>query len=206
MRQWRGQFSASGHDAAGAKAYGLLKAILQTAEDDEIILRNPCRLKGAGHAAKARQSVALSPADLAELVAAMPPNWRALTLVSGWCGLRIGEAAGLRRGDVDLSAGILRIAQTAQYVGTPARLVIGPPKSERGVRTVHMPQHVTHALAEYIAEREPWKAKDHVWTRRDGQATLPPHRPRRLQGRCQSVRSRGDGLARPETHRKHSGR
>lgn len=46
VRQWRGQFSASGHDAAGAKAYGLLKAILQTAEDDEIILRNPCRLRG----------------------------------------------------------------------------------------------------------------------------------------------------------------
>ena len=158
-----------GHDAAGAKAYGLLKAILQTAEDDEIILRNPCRLRGAGHTTKARQSVALSPADLAELVAAMPPNWRALTLVSGWCGLRIGEAAGLRRGDVDLSAGILRIAQAAQYVGTPARLVIGPPKSERGIRLVHMPQHVTDAMAEYIAEREPWRSKDHIWTRKDGQ-------------------------------------
>ena len=65
VRQWRGQFSATGHDAAGAKAYGLLKAILQTAEDDEIILRNPCRLRGAGHAAKTRESVALSPADLA---------------------------------------------------------------------------------------------------------------------------------------------
>jgi hypothetical protein len=46
VRQWRGQFSAMGHDAAGTKAYGLLKAILQTAEDDEIILRNPCRLRG----------------------------------------------------------------------------------------------------------------------------------------------------------------
>src|SRR5918993_1737695 len=99
----------------------------------------------------------------------MPPNWRALTLVTGWCGLRIGEAAGLRRGDVDLSAGILRIAQTAQYVGTPVRLVIGPPKSERGIRLVHMPQHVTDAMAEYIAEREPWKSQDHILTRKDGQ-------------------------------------
>src|ERR671913_21820 len=99
----------------------------------------------------------------------MPPNWRALTLVTGWCGLRIGEAAGLRRGDVDLSAGILRIAQTAQYVGTPARLVIGPPKSERGIRLVHIPQHVTDAMAEYIAEREPWKSQDHILTRKDGQ-------------------------------------
>ena len=56
---------------------------------------------------------------------------------------RIGEAAGLGRGDVDLSAGILRVAQAAQYVGTSARLVIGPPKSERGIRLGHMPQHAT---------------------------------------------------------------
>ena len=27
IRQWRGRFSAHGHDAAGAKAYGVLKAI-----------------------------------------------------------------------------------------------------------------------------------------------------------------------------------
>jgi len=103
----------------------------------------------------------------------MPRKWRALTLVSGWCGLRIGEAAGLRRGDVDLDEGVIRIAQTAQYLGTPARLVIGPPKSERGVRIVHMPAHVTVALGEHFATRNDWKATDFVWTRRDGQ---PPPR------------------------------
>jgi integrase len=148
VRQWRGQSSASGHDAAGAKAYGLLKAILQTAEDDQIILRNPCRLKRSGHAAKAPSSGCAVSGGARRAGGCDPPNWRALALVSGWCGLRIGEAAGLRRGDVDLSTGILHVAQTAQYVGTPARLVIGPPKSERGVRTVHMPQHVTQALGD----------------------------------------------------------
>lgn len=64
VRHWRGQFSATGHDASGAKPYGLLKAILQTAEDDELILRNPCRLKGAGHAAKVRESIALTSGEL----------------------------------------------------------------------------------------------------------------------------------------------
>ena len=54
-----------GHDAAGAKAYILLKAILQAAEDDELIQLNPCRLKGAGHAAKNRESIALTPHELA---------------------------------------------------------------------------------------------------------------------------------------------
>jgi hypothetical protein len=100
VRSWRGQFSAAGHDAAGAEAYSLLKAILQAAEDDELIQLNPCRLKGAGHAAKNRESVALTPHELAQLVDAMPQRWRALTLVSGWCGLRIAESAGLRRADI----------------------------------------------------------------------------------------------------------
>jgi len=168
IRQWRGRFSARGRDAAGAKAYGVLKAILQTAEDDELIVRNPCRLRGAGHSQKRRESLALSPAELAELAAAMPHQWRALTLVSGWCGLRIGEAAGLRRGDVDLEEGVIRVVQTAQYLGTPARLVIGPPKSARGVRLVHMPMHVTTALAEHLATRG-GESSDFVWARRDGQ-------------------------------------
>lgn len=128
VRAWRGLYSAEGRDAAGAKAYGLLKAILQTAEDDELIPRNPCRLKGAGSAVKRRESIALTPGELAALAEAMPRRWRALTLVSGWCGLRIAEAAGLRRGDVDVAASELRVVQTAQYIGTPAHLVIGPPK------------------------------------------------------------------------------
>lgn len=36
VRTWRGQFAARGTDSAGAKAYGVLKAILQTAEVDPL--------------------------------------------------------------------------------------------------------------------------------------------------------------------------
>ncbi|MFQ6173431.1 tyrosine-type recombinase/integrase [Oryzobacter sp. R7] len=169
VRHWRGQFAVRGNDSAGAKAYSVLKAILQTAEDDELITRNPCRLKGGGSAAKVRESVALSPVELAALVDAMPDHWRALTLASGWCGLRIGEAAGLRIGDVDLTTGALHIRQTAQYVGHPARLVLGPPKSERGIRIVHMPDHVTEALGTYLGTKAGTNPKDFVWTRSDGQ-------------------------------------
>lgn len=169
VRHWRGQFAVRGNDSAGAKAYSVLKAILQTAEDDELILRNPCRLKGGGSAAKVRESVALSPAEMAALVEAMPPQWRALTLVSGWCGLRIGEAAGLRVGDVDLGTGALHIRQTAQYIGHPARLVLGPPKSERGIRIVHMPDHVVEAMVTFLGTKPGTSPKDFVWTRTDGQ-------------------------------------
>lgn len=169
IRRWRGGLSSAGRDAAGAKAYSLLKAILQTAEDDELILRNPCRLRGAGHSVKKRESIALTPAELDALAEAMPQRWKALTLVSGWCGLRIAEAAGLRRKDVDLDHGILHIVQTAQYIGNPARLVIGPPKSLRGVRTIYMPAHVTKSLKEHLSNRAELTRSGYVWTRHDGQ-------------------------------------
>lgn len=169
VRRWRGALSTSGRDAAGAKAYSLLKAILQTAEDDGLILRNPCRIKGAGHAIKKRESIALSPGELTALAAAMPDRWRALTLVSGWCGLRIAEAAGLRLKDVDVEHGVVHIVQTAQYIGHPAHLVIGPPKSARGSRTIYMPGHVTASLREHVANVSDAKGNSHVWTRQDGQ-------------------------------------
>ena len=170
VRHWRGQYAAAGRDATGAKAYGLLKAILQTAEDDELVPRNPCRLKGAGQVDKKHQSTALTPTELHALAQAMPPQWRALTLMSGWCGLRIGEAAGLRRCDVDLDAGTLHVVQTAQYIGSPSQLVIGPPKTARGTRTVHMPDQVIEAIRDHLAARPGLRSQDLVWTRRDGQA------------------------------------
>jgi integrase len=44
----------------------------------------------------------LSPADLAHLPAVINPRYRALVLLGGYGGLRIGELAGLRRSRVDV--------------------------------------------------------------------------------------------------------
>ena len=59
--------------------------------------------------------------------------------------------------------------QTEQYVGNPARLVLGPPKSERGVRIVHMPDHVIDAMAVLLGTNPGTNPRDVVWTRADGQ-------------------------------------
>jgi hypothetical protein len=48
VRRWRKNLLASGGSTAtAAKAYRLLKAIMNTAADDRLIRRNPCRIKGA---------------------------------------------------------------------------------------------------------------------------------------------------------------
>jgi hypothetical protein len=56
VREWRAKLLANGVSVSmAAKAYRLLRAIMTTAVDDDGLLpRNPCRLKGAGdeHAAE----------------------------------------------------------------------------------------------------------------------------------------------------------
>ena len=49
VRRWRKELLDAGvSPVTAAKAYRLLKAILNTAVDDGLIRRNPCRIKGAG--------------------------------------------------------------------------------------------------------------------------------------------------------------
>ena len=50
VRRWRKKLIDSGVSAITvAKAYRLLRAVFNTAVDDEMIKRNPCRIKGAGN-------------------------------------------------------------------------------------------------------------------------------------------------------------
>ena len=50
VRRWRKKLIDSGVSAITvAKTYRLLRAVFNTAVDDEMIKRNPCRIKGAGN-------------------------------------------------------------------------------------------------------------------------------------------------------------
>jgi integrase len=85
-----------------AHAYGLLRAILQTAVYDGEITANPAHIRGAG---TTNRAVAITPATLDQLtllVPAMPPRRQAMILLAAWCGLRFGEITELRRKDLNL--------------------------------------------------------------------------------------------------------
>ena len=72
-----------------------------------------------------------------------------LIQLTGWCALRFGEVSELRRADIDLVAGVLRIRRGV--VRTAAReLVIGTPKSEAGSRDVTVPPHLLDPLQAHL--------------------------------------------------------
>jgi len=78
------------------------------------------------------------------LQAARTHRLGALFSVALACGLRLGEATGLRWDDVDLDTGEVRIRQQLQVVDT--RLVLQPLKTEQSRRTLVLPAVCVTAL------------------------------------------------------------
>jgi integrase len=207
IREWRAKLLRGGVSVSmAAKAYRLLRSILATAvEEDKILVRNPCRVRGAG-TEQAPERPVLTVAqvfELAELVGRRPignirrlpdghyrlryrrhgvmrtapevyPNrltaeaalwamgrdgradydhdrrYRALVLLSTFASLRWGEATALRRSDLDLAAGIVRV-RSAYAERSTGEIVLGPPKSRAARRIVGIPSSIILDIRDHLA-------------------------------------------------------
>jgi integrase len=148
VREWyttlSGQVPGRAH-----KAYRLLRAILNTAVADERLVRNPCQVKGAGQDRSAERMIP-TVAEVETLVQAMPDRLGLLVLLAAWCGFRRGELLALRRCDVDLMHGSIRIERTVHQL-RDGSLVLGPPKTDAGRRTVHYPLTLADAVTSHLS-------------------------------------------------------
>lgn len=174
VRSWHARLSGpSGPgQSTAAKAYRLLRAVMRTAVADELILRNPCQVAGAGVERAAERPVA-SVAEVGALAQAIAPRFRLLVLLAAWCGLRRGELMGLRRKDIDVSAMTVRVEQTVHQLKN-GTLVVGPPKTEAGRRTVALPPHLVSDLVGHLDTFVGPGPDDLVFTGEKG-AALRPH-------------------------------
>ncbi|WP_228646561.1 tyrosine recombinase XerC [Microtetraspora sp. AC03309] len=149
VREWRATLTGNGVGASEvAKAYRFLRAVLMTAADDRIIPRNPCRIRGAGEE-KPEERPVLTVAKVFELADLVPVRLRALILLATFASLRWGEVAALRRMDLDLNAGTVSVRQQHVELDT-GELLVGPPKSRAGVRTVAIPSAIIPALRDHL--------------------------------------------------------
>ncbi|MGH3479885.1 MAG: hypothetical protein ACRDQD_23990, partial [Nocardioidaceae bacterium] len=74
IRAWRKELLDGGlGEVTVAKCYRFLRAVLNTAVDDELIRGNPCRIEGAGSETSPEHLVA-SPAQVQVLMAALPAS------------------------------------------------------------------------------------------------------------------------------------
>ena len=135
-----------------ARVYGLLRTIMQTAWQDDVIPANPCRIRGAGSVKRKTRTEVPTPFQIHELADAMPTEkYRIMVLISAWCGLRFGETTELRGKDI-VSEGPhpVRIKVRRAVSRVDGEFVVGPPKSEAGVRDVVIPPHIRADLAAYL--------------------------------------------------------
>jgi integrase len=208
VREWRAELLTNGVSVSmAAKAYRLLRAVLMTAvEEDKILTRNPCRMRGAGDEDAAERPVltVTQVFELAERLGRRPVGnvrqlpaggyrlrfrrdgamrtapevyptrddaehalwalaengradcthdrrYRALVLLTTFASLRWGEVTALRRADLDLQVGTVRIRATMVERST-GELLLGPPKSRAGRRIVGIARAILPALHEHLAE------------------------------------------------------
>ena len=148
VRRWRTQLLTSGAGpVATAKAYRLLRAVMNTAVDDGLVKRNPCRIKGAGSENSAERPV-LSVAQVYALADAVGLRHRALILLAAFASLRWGELVALRPDDIDLDACTVRVTRQLNKAG--AVPVFGPPKSRAGRRVVNFPDLIVPDLRKHL--------------------------------------------------------
>ena len=178
IRRWRKNLLDGGVSVAtAAKAYRLLKAIMNTAVDDGLIRRNPCRIKGAAQDRSPERPV-LSLQQVFTLADVIHPRYRALILLAVFGCLRWGELAALRRMDIDLATRTVRIERTLTELRGNGQ-VFGPPKTDAGHRTVAFPDFIVSDLTSHLAQFTAPEADALVFTSPTGTPLRPSNFRRR---------------------------
>ena len=166
VREWYRALREDRSVSIAAKSYTRLRQILSQAVDDERIVRNPCRIEGGGAEHSPEQRFA-TVADLYEIANLVPSSYRALILLAGFGGLRQGELFALRRRDLDLESGTVRVERKRLRLES-GEVIEGAPKSAAGRRVVSLPEAVTTELERHLAVFCGPSEDDYVFTSPEG--------------------------------------
>lgn len=134
-----------------------LRVLFRRAIEDGDVEVNPCgglRLP----AVRGRRDRIVSPAQAADLLAALPSADRPIWALALYAGLRRGELMALRWADVDLAGGVIRVERSWDAKEGPVE-----PKSRAGRRRVP----IAGALRDILAEHKLDSSSDLVLARPD---------------------------------------
>lgn len=133
-------------------AFRLLNAALRSAQEEGLILRNPCR-KIRVQPKEAAEQRALNRCEQKKLRCAAMKQNDLPTLLSLYTGMRLGEVCALKWSDIDWEKKTVTVRRTAQRTasaenreGKRTLLMIGSPKSRRSHRVLPIPEFVLALL------------------------------------------------------------
>ena len=193
------ELCAVGRPTTQARAYSLLRTILGTAVDRNLIhTANPAKVRGGGSAERAKKVRPATLSELETLAAAMPAKHRLLVLLASWCALRFGELAELRRADIDLKHGVVRVrrgvirTRTTDDDGTPRMTtVVKTPKSDAGVRDVAIPPHLIPMVRDHVKQHAAPGPEGLLFPGADGGHLAPSSLYGRVETSTSTGRTRG---------------
>ena len=185
VQEWIEQLSQRLAPSTVRRTYVVLDQLLTVAVERGIIPTSPSNGVQLPRIVRTEARF-LTPSELERLASAIQPRYRAMVLVMA----SVGEASGLRRTDVNLDAGTVRIENNAvQVLGRP---IEGPPKTKAGRRSMTLPSSIIDDVGAHL-ERQPgtkfvfgpsgerplladdWRT--HPWRRAVLAAELSPLRP-----------------------------
>ena len=162
VQEWVSALGARLSPASVRRVFTILDQLLDAAVDDNLIVANPAARARLPRITRVEMRF-LTPVELEVLADTIAVPYRAMVLTMAWATLRIGEAVGLRRSDIDTVAGTLRVANNIVEVGS--KLHEGPRKTAAGRRTMSLPSSVTAELARHL---EQFAGVTYVFASRNG--------------------------------------
>lgn len=193
VQAWVTRLAAKRGPTTVHRAYGVLAAILDVAVKDRRLTSNPSR--GASLPRKSKRSHTYLAREQVEALALAAGDRRPLVLVLAYCGLRWGEATGLRVRDLDMLRRRINVRVNAVEVGS--ELIVGTPKTHK-VRSVP----VIASLLPILAQACEGKGPDDLvfWSALGTHVRRAHNRSGWFAQPVRLVRASGPGLRRATAH------
>ena len=167
VRRWVVELMSSGLSAATTrKAVFALRQALEAAIADQRLVHNAAAAVPLP-SERSKPARYLSQKEVERLLAEVPPRDRALVLVGAYAGLRWGEAAGLRRRDVDPLRSRIRVTGTAVELHGQVTLD-NEPKTTRSKRTVPIARSVMRRIEQHLDDHVEAASDSLVFTALNG--------------------------------------
>ena len=149
IEAWVSKLDGAGYAATTVhKAHALLRMILTAAVESDLLARSPARGVKLPPIER-REMRFLTPAELSGLLEAVPDRYRLLVKTAAYTGLRFGELAGLRPGDVEPLRKTITVRRG--LVEVSGRLHVEEPKTSASRRTIAIPAWLGEELAFHLA-------------------------------------------------------
>lgn len=137
-----------------ANVHSIISSAFDRAVLDREIPANPASGATAGRRKTPQKIQSLTPTEFRAICEAIPERHRPLVEALGRTGMRWSEATALQIGDVDLEGRTIGVTRAWVETETRGQYVVGPPKSDRGVRRVHIDAGLVEILTPLIEDRD----------------------------------------------------